>query len=76
MADPRQTWCLADDADASVLIYSLAGDTIQLLHLLRGAHYQSLWFDPRTGATHPGGELGTEIRKPLANPWLLLLTAP
>ena len=72
-ADPQQTWCLADDADESVLLYSLAGGSIQLLRPLRGTRYQGLWFDPRSGATHPAGPLSTEIRKPSDDPWLLLL---
>jgi hypothetical protein len=74
-ADAQHTWCLADDADESVLLYSLAGNSIQLLRPLRGASYQGLWFDPRTGATHPAAALGAEIRKPSADAWLLLLRA-
>jgi hypothetical protein len=66
------TWCLADDAGETVLLYSLAGDTIRLLH--PGVRYQGLWFDPRTGATHSAGAINGEIRKPSADAWLLLLT--
>lgn len=72
-ADPEHTWCLADDADDYVLLYSLAGDSIRLLDPLRGIRYQGLWFDPRTGDTHPAGPASTEIRKPSAEPWLLLV---
>ncbi|MEI9976876.1 MAG: DUF6298 domain-containing protein [Ignavibacteriota bacterium] len=43
-------WCLSDDAYRSVLIYSLAGDSIRLTHAMGGP---GLWFDPRSGATHP-----------------------
>jgi len=74
-ADPEQTWCLADDAGESVLLYSLAGDTIRLLSTLRGTRYTGQWYDPRTGNTQPAGQLGGEIRKPSPDPWLLLLTA-
>jgi len=74
-ADAQHTWCLADEAEESVLLYSLAGDSIQLLRPLRGTRYQGLWFDPRSGATHPAGPLNAEIRKPSGEPWLLLLTS-
>jgi hypothetical protein len=66
-------WCLADDSDQSVLLYSLTGNAIRLTHSLRGTHYDGLWFDPRTGTTHPAEVTGTEIRKPSAEAWLLLL---
>jgi hypothetical protein len=68
-------WCLADDSDRTVLLYSLAGESIRLLHALHGARYQGLWFDPRTGATHAAEALGIEIRKPSGDAWLLLLTS-
>ena len=64
-------WCLADDANRTVLLYSLAGDSIRLRHPYRG---EGLWFDPRTGATHSAEITGTEIRKPTSEAWLLLLT--
>jgi hypothetical protein len=77
-ADPEQTWCLADDRNELVLFYSLAGDSITLLRTLSRNSYTGLWFDPRTGATRPleapaSGEAGVVIRKPTAEPWLLLL---
>ena len=77
-ADPRQTWCLADNARGMVLLYSLAGGSIRLLETLREAGYAGLWFDPRTGNTLPvdgpvAGRAGAEIPKPSAEPWLLLL---
>jgi hypothetical protein len=79
-ADPEQTWCLADDRSESVLFYSLAGASITLLRTLSRNSYTRLWFDPRTGATRPleapvSGEAGTVIRKPTAEPWLVLLRA-
>jgi hypothetical protein len=79
-ADPEQTWCLADAGDESVLFYSLAGASIRLLRTLSRNSYTGLWFDPRTGATRPleapvSGEAGTVIRKPSAEPWLVLLRA-
>ena len=79
-ADPEQTWCLADDHSESVLFYSLAGASITLLRTLSRNTYTGLWFDPRTGATRPleapvSGEAGAVIRKPTAEPWLVLLRA-
>ncbi len=69
------TWCLADDTDRSVLLYSSMGDSIKLLRPLRRARYEGLWFDPRTGATHVGDATGDEFRKPSNDAWLLLLSA-
>jgi hypothetical protein len=73
-SDPEHTWCLADDEDRFVLLYSLAGDSIRLLRSLRGSRYQGVWFDPRTGATHEAEAVGAEMRKPSADAWLLLAT--
>jgi hypothetical protein len=75
-ADPRQTWCLADEAQSAVLLYSLSGDSISLAARLRAAHYSGIWFDPRTGHTSAADvpSVGA-LRKPSAEPWLLLLTA-
>ena len=77
VADPEQTWCLADDRYESVLLYSLAGPSISLLHTLPRNGYTGLWFDPRTGNTKPfeAPVSGTVIRKPTADPWLALLRA-
>jgi hypothetical protein len=79
-ADPKRTWCLADDGSESVLFYSLAGASITLLRTLSRNSYSGLWFDPRTGATWPlealvSGEAGAIIPKPTAGPWLVLLRA-
>jgi hypothetical protein len=79
-ADPEQTWCLADDHSESVLFYSLASASITLLRTLSRNTYTGLWFDPRTGNTRPleapvSGEAGAVIRKPTAEPWLVLLRA-
>jgi hypothetical protein len=30
VADPEQTWCLADDRNSTVLVYSLSGPTVTL----------------------------------------------
>ncbi len=68
-------WCLADDADRRVLFYSLTGDSIRLTRALRGARYQGVWFDARTGTTHAADPVGAEIKKPSSEAWLLLLTA-
>jgi hypothetical protein len=78
-ADPQQNWCLADEGDQSVLLYSLTGESIHLLRTLRGTRYTGLWFNPRTGNTERAGLLASgplngEIRKPSAESWLLLLT--
>jgi hypothetical protein len=79
-ADPEQSWCLADDRSESVLLYSLAGPSVTLLQALPRNAYTGLWFDPRTGATrrvesHISGGAGAVIRKPTAEPWLVLLRA-
>ena len=79
-ADPEHTWCLADDGSQSVLFYSLAGASITLQRTLSQNTYTGLWFDPRTGATRPletpvSGEAGAVIRKPTAEPWLMMLSA-
>jgi hypothetical protein len=68
-------WCLTDNEDRAVLLYSLAGDSIRLVKALLGARYQGLWFDPRTGSTHAADAPGSEIRKPSGDAWLLLLTS-
>jgi hypothetical protein len=68
-------WCLADEEDRTVLLYSLTGDSIKLQRPLHAPRYRGLWFDPRTGATHSAGAIGAEIRKPSADAWLLLVTA-
>ena len=48
--NPNENWCLADDRGESILLYSLAGPSIKLLHPAAGF---ALWFDPRTGETKP-----------------------
>ena len=75
-AGPQQTWCLADDADESVPLDLLAGDSnpVYCAHCA-GPAIRGLWFDPRTGAHHPRPGRGAEIRKPSADAWLLLLSA-
>src|ERR1017187_3705038 len=66
-------WCLADDDDRSMLLYSLAGPSIKLLHPLTG-WIAALWFDPGTGQTKPAiPPTNAVIEKPTAEPWLLLL---
>jgi hypothetical protein len=63
-------WCLADDSFQSVLLYSLSGESIRLTRALRGT---ATWFDPQSGAARPAEVAGTEVRKPSADAWLLLL---
>jgi hypothetical protein len=64
-------WCLADDRGDAILVYSLAGTSVKLLHPLEG-RYSGIWFDPRTGATTEAAASGA-VTKPSADPWLLLL---
>ena len=77
-ADPQRTWCLADDQNDVVLLYSLSGPSITLSRRLARAAYSGLWFDPQSGNTRPlesPAAMGEAISKPDANPWLLLLRA-
>jgi hypothetical protein len=75
-ADAARAWCLADERLESVLLYSLAGESIDLAKPLPGRGYSGLWFDPRSGVTRPlEGAAGTAIRKPTPEPWLLWLSA-
>ena len=79
-AEPEQTSCLADDGQATVLLYSLGGPSIGLLQTLPQKAYTGLWFDPRTGNTRQldapfSPKAGGIIQKPTAEPWLLLLHA-
>jgi hypothetical protein len=77
VADPEQTWVMADQRGETVLVYSLAGTSIKLTQGLGRARYSGVWFDPRTGATRTQGgvtaETGSVIEKPSAEAWLLLL---
>ena len=75
---PENNWCMADQSDAAVLLYSLTGDAITLAAPLKQAAYTALWFDPRTGATRPfdgpiAHTAGAKLPKPTAEAWLLLL---
>ena len=76
-ADADRTWCLSDDAAATVLLYSLSGVSVKLEKALGQGGYAGLWFDPRTGKTQAAGSVsgvaGTVLAKPTAEPWLLLL---
>jgi hypothetical protein len=78
VADPEQTWCLADDRNSTVLLYSLSGPTVTLLKALSRDPHSGVWFDPRTGNTRPlatpiSAGSGATIEKPTAESWLLLL---
>ena len=79
VADPAQSWVLADDASGTVLIYSRAGRAITPSSHLPEGTYRALWFDPATAATRDIPSLpvraGTPIEKPDAKDWLLLLRA-
>ena len=74
-ANPDQNWCMTDEHDDAVLLYSLAGDSIQLQKALAQLNYTGLWFDPRSGATHPFSDSARplSIAKPSTDPWMLLL---
>jgi hypothetical protein len=77
-AGEQQTWCLADAAHDTVLLYSLEGASIQFVKALSNHNYHGTWFDPRIGATQPltssvTAEAGSTITKPTTEPWLLLL---
>lgn len=75
-ADAQRAWCLADESEESVLLYSLAGESIALAKPLAGSRYSGVWFDPRTGNTRPLEDaVGMAIRKPTAEAWLLWLSA-
>ncbi len=74
----EETWCLADDRRATLLLYSISGPSIRLLQALPQGAYTGLWFDPRTGSTRPldapaVAAAGITIQKPTTEAWLLLL---
>jgi len=74
--DAQRAWCLADEREELVLLYSLDGESIMLAKPLAGSRYTGVWFDPRTGNTRPlEGAAGMAIRKPTAEAWLLWLRA-
>jgi hypothetical protein len=74
--DAERAWCLADDRGERVLLYSLAGESIELAKPLAGSRYTGVWFDPRTGGARPfEGAVGMAIPKPTGEAWLLWLTA-
>ena len=74
---PEQTWVLAGGAKDPVLIYSLAGEDVELNSGLPAADYNVIWFDPRTGDVHPGSMVLAAAHgiftKPDSRNWLLLL---
>jgi Family of unknown function (DUF6298) len=76
----KQNWCLADDNNNSLLIYSLSGTAITWSKDLAKRGYSGVWFDPLTERTLPleGIKMirkGTVIQKPSKTNWLLLLQA-
>jgi len=72
-SDPQTEWCLADEGNTSVLLYSLSGDSIKFSKPLTGS-YNGTWFDPRTGSTRPmQGPVSSSIAKPGPEDWLLWL---
>jgi hypothetical protein len=77
VADGERNWVLADGGQSALLVYSLAGDAIELTRALGGA-YRGMWFDPRSGEVLPAQlpaqlALGTRLPKPDERAWLLLL---
>jgi hypothetical protein len=80
LVDEKQNWCLADDPNKTILLYSINRPTIQLAKTFNQKQYKAIWYDPRTGKTTavtPTIELveGSEIKKPSSEEWLLLLVA-
>jgi hypothetical protein len=74
---PATTWCLSDDRNQTVLIYSLEGATIAFAHSLAGT-YSTKWLNPNTGAVDSSNQTlepkeGTVLAKPTPGDWLLLL---
>lgn len=79
LEDAADNWCLADARGDVVLVYTLTGSSFKLARGLTRGAYAGLWFDPRTGQTHPleappSWDKGTTINKPSSADWLLLLT--
>ena len=77
VSDGERNWVLADAGQSALLVYSLAGDAIELARALGGA-YRGMWFDPRSGQVAPAqlpAQLaqGTRLPKPDGGAWLLLL---
>lgn len=78
--DAGRDWVLADAEKKNVLVYSRAGQAVALSPVPGGTRYDGLWFDPRTGQTHPAHlaaqpRRGLHIVKPDGQEWLLLLRA-
>ncbi len=78
LADPADNWCLADDAETALLLYSLAGPHITWTRKLNLSRYNGIWLSPRSGQTlvmelRPSSNFGDGIAKPDREDWLLLL---
>jgi hypothetical protein len=75
--DPATTWCLSDELNQTVLIYSLEGAAITFIHSLERS-YTAEWLTPNTGEAESlpnpiNPKEGTVITKPTSDDWLLLL---
>lgn len=78
--DNNQNWCLIDDKNTSLLIYSLSGSTITLSKDFSGSNYTGVWFDPLAEKVIPFEDVqamkkGATIKKPSRLNWMLLLQA-
>lgn len=76
--DNKQNWCLIDDKNSSLLVYSLSGSSITVSKNLMNSDYTGIWFDPLSERTVAfeglkGLKKGDVIRKPSRLTWMLLL---
>jgi len=79
LENPATTWCMADDSDRNVVIYSVQGQAITFARGLSGSHGGE-WLNPRTGAVQRLAEAirprkATVIAKPTSGEWMLIAKA-
>ena len=77
LANPDTTWCLSDDSNKTLLVYSLQSAAIAFVQPL-GKSFTANWLDPRTGTARPLAQPininnRTTIPKPTSEDWLLLM---
>ncbi|MEO5996132.1 MAG: hypothetical protein ABIN89_05385 [Chitinophagaceae bacterium] len=78
--DNKQNWCMIDNKNNSILIYSLSGSSIVVSKDLSIKNYRGVWFDPLSEKVIPfkGIQMlqnGVVINKPSRLNWILLLQA-
>ena len=76
--DSKLNWCMTDNENNSLLIYSLSGSTIVLSKYLSNLNYSGVWFDPLGEKLIPFKGIqtlqkGAVINKPSRLNWILLL---